>query len=65
MAKPRFLRALVAVAAPAAPFFERDFGDEVAHRPNRRLGFFLRGGVDDVSDLLTRGVHRLELISRH
>ena len=46
-------------------FFTRDLGDEVAHLPDRRLGFGFAGGVDHVLDLLPGRVHRFELISRH
>ena len=42
-----------------------DLRDEIAHVPDVRLGFVLVLRIDDISDLLTLGVHSLELIRRH
>ena len=61
---PFFLAAFFSAAALAA-LLHGDLGDEVAPLPDRRLRFFLAGGLDDVLDLLAGLVHRLELISRH
>ena len=48
-----------------AALLDGDLRDEVPHLLDRRLRLFLAGGLDDVLDLLTGLVHRLEIITGH
>ena len=45
--------------------FDGDLRDEVPHLANRGLRLFFVGCIDFIADLLSRGIHRFELINRH
>jgi hypothetical protein len=49
------LRPSPGLSSPRRFFLDGDLRDEVAHLPNRRLGFFLGGGLDHVLDLFAGG----------
>ena len=59
------LAAFLLVGRGLLGLLDGDLRHEVAHLANRGLRFFFAGGVDDVLDLLSGGVHRLELVGRH
>ena len=60
-----FLLPLAAGALLGLGFLDAELGDEIAHRPDRRLRFFFVGRLDDVLQLVALGIHRLVLVGRH